>query len=263
MNTARGKDRRCIYSDGDVEDLSIQEITALVNKANASADNPSSLKVKPMVLKSKESNHSKVCENSAPKLNEHYDKHQSPNKKPCSKKRNLQVQDGPKNKFSRSEEDQSEALFDSPDNVPIDEAAEATMMSDIATRTRKAQPEDDEQDERMTDIWLEQIASRFVRSKCKPTVAKRQSIQGLSVDSWSGSPDSGKLCYNATEGCDSPSPATSGIEENALCYVTDLKPGSRFGFKVFHVEDKSRVVGEVSERIQSRKICSVIITHGL
>jgi hypothetical protein len=218
ISVAQGKDRRCVYSDGDVEDMSMLELYELSRTG-------------------KEQRGGKMKKTSS---GEHQPNKRAEDSSQRGRKRNSRTSDPPKPKILKARQGHTEPLFESSEIVPIDEAAEATLVTASVAKGLTEQPEEDENDERMTDMWLEQIASRFVKSKGNKGMTQKNKSH---VDT--GRPG----CNAPAEGIhntSSPnSPKANTSTSSGLQSLADMKTGSRFGAKVFHIDDPLRVVGEV------------------
>ena len=247
-----GKDRRCVYSDGDVEDVSLGDLIALHNQQMQVGQSQNAAKSKMKTTKAS-----------------------NPKSKQSKKKDPEPISKGLKRPIASTETSNG----DSPGNgfspmkweVPIDEAAESTILrpDDAALADRaSAKGDDDDEDEHMTDMWLEQVASRFLKAKGKGAIsnAKRRksmssATSSVATDRMCPAPpaDSPAVVDSSEESVqsdflslpESTTPAPSKVEgpneqaEHKLISLLDLKSGSRFGVKVFLVEDKKRLVGEV------------------
>jgi len=150
--------------------------------------------------------------------------------------------------------------------VPIDKAAETTLLlgTDAAAENScesLASTESDDDvysNEKVTDSWLEKVASTFVNTKRKLTAVtglskRRHFTSAISTSLTSQTRDSDPTASNlgliSELNGDSLSCAHKSkkicITEPVLVSLTDLSPGSRFGVKVFHIDDETRLVGEV------------------
>eukprot|EP00550_Attheya_septentrionalis_P009864 CAMPEP_0198287132 /NCGR_PEP_ID=MMETSP1449-20131203/6039_1 /TAXON_ID=420275 /ORGANISM="Attheya septentrionalis, Strain CCMP2084" /LENGTH=1964 /DNA_ID=CAMNT_0043985037 /DNA_START=184 /DNA_END=6078 /DNA_ORIENTATION=- len=131
------------------------------------------------------------------------------------------------------------------DMVPIDRAAEATLMQNtksISSRNLelKTSIADEESDDKNTDIWLTKVA-QLLGAGTESDAASVQTTSKVSSTLSSGIPS--RRSSSTTDSKIDPTPSLAIFPE--LRSLRELKTGDRSGTFVFLVKDKKRVVGEV------------------
>jgi len=279
-----GKDRRCLYSDGDEEDLSLEELRALP-RSYATKNSKNDGKAKKRKLNSNET----PC-HMTKKIKEGLNGESVEAEVKSKKNTKISVTSVKKQAGQKSNNRAlSTSIFSSVGElVPIDKAAEATLKQpQIHSNERLCDHGNDSDVEK--DIWLEKMALLLgaeARSKLQPAkppkntlppgkshrsvTAPMNSKRVSSLNSESSSTlstnianDSNSICSSLsnrsnTQTSTAPSfcPMTSvkisrtASESSSICgdaffSLSDITPGNRHGAKVFHMKDRKRRIGEI------------------
>uniref|UniRef100_A0A7R9VLI6 Histone-lysine N-methyltransferase n=2 Tax=Pseudictyota dubia TaxID=2749911 RepID=A0A7R9VLI6_9STRA len=151
------------------------------------------------------------------------------------------------------------------DIVPIDMAAEATLVQTNSKVTGKQSRSlsdkisemSDEEDVRETDLWLTKVASMLgagLSSRAQKTDAfggktprSGQSQEGETASNCSSVPSSEDMGPPQPPCVLNPrtSSPSSSVSFDCLIPLTDIKRGMRHGIRVFQLNDPNRLVGEV------------------
>eukprot|EP00978_Attheya_sp_CCMP212_P007029 scaffold16416_cov52-Attheya_sp.AAC.16 len=131
------------------------------------------------------------------------------------------------------------------DMVPIDRAAEATLMQNtklLSSRNLELETSiaEEETDDKNTDIWLTKVA-QLLGAGTESDAASVQTTSKVSSTLSSGIPS--RRSSSTTDSKIDPTPSLAIFPE--LRSLRELKTGDRSGTFVFLVKDKKRVVGEV------------------
>ncbi len=268
LRKALGKDRRCEYCDGDVEDLSLSDLREL-QKNDLGSDHKNSHNG----ILGLEQSHLDG-ENFLPQLEEHVDGKFS--KTFCGKKRKLRGQKDVclskkrTGSSSKSQENPQNPFKFVHDLVPIDTAAERTLVSETKIKhkterrsysdTNKSYDSDESQDSNL-DIWLENIASLLgaghkTKQSRKTSLApslSSESNSASSISSFSGSVAklSTQQSSSQIDHCGLSSTSNSNIgpisslSMQSMTNLIDIPPGKRFGLKVLKINCQTTHIGEV------------------
>uniref|UniRef100_A0A7S4N6T5 Uncharacterized protein n=1 Tax=Odontella aurita TaxID=265563 RepID=A0A7S4N6T5_9STRA len=259
-----GKDRRCRYTDGDMEDLSLVDLNEL---ALASCDR-NKRDEKPAHAPEKKRKHSHQPDRE--KLSTKNAAERKPKKKKktssgCDKRTDRNSADAKHVNTEANNSTTPDHFSTMNELVPIDMAAEATLVQDDAANGKQSRSisdklsdiSSDKGDEYETDMWLTKVAS-MLGAGLPSGSQKLDAFGGKTPRSGqSQSMDTLTKCSSlpSREELISPQPPSildpnstspsSSVSIDCLISLTDIKRGVRHGIKVFQLNDPGRLVGEV------------------
>ena len=206
-----GWGRRCTYSDGDQEDLTLDELKALVKVDEANKASPPELAA----------NTSSVPE-----------QHISAG--------TIILERNEKDEIDKDSSDSEEFDFDmAGDIIPVDDTAESMYHLErrVSANGKKAEQNDSDDEQ---SAWLTKVAT-LVNSKAAKTSKTTKS--GLVGNERMGSKDIGG--EGNIDECDGSKPIVPWVIGRAvpLCRV---EKQYRHGAKVINIKDKKKIVGQVS-----------------